>query len=358
MGGIIRRHQLNTQVGAQYPYYLGLSPVPSQDNSTATGRNQHFVRYIEYPVEKPFPGQRMSACNFALLGGVHRSVGLLSDFGAHQFYSQEDLVANVEALRKELLKSYPEAEVNKRIAAETGIFAKKVQDKFEDDTQRMQANLAVYIQEMGIDEKFLALMAKKRGSQIWTMTHLGPSDLMHLRVVTPRWVTDWGFKRANTPSREVSLQGQTTDMWGRHVLNIVCRNEGASSNSSTGVYLEATLVLDSWSIPVPAGSPAIAKQAAATEDGRRISAAIRIKREDAIGYLLKMQVQNKENQEVSYIGTDNIAIMLESKKNPTVHTMQFVWTLDPDKMRKYLQGPDCAPATTLAKPHQGVGTRV
>ena len=363
MGRIIRHHQLNTQVGAQHPYYLGLSPVPSQDNSTATGRDQRFVRYIQYPVEKPFPGQCISACNFALLGGVHRSVGSLSDFGAHQFYSTEDLSAYVEAKRKELLKLYPEAEVNKRIAAETGLFAKKVQDKFEDDTQRTQADLAVYLQEMGIDEKFLALMVKKRGAQMWTITHVQPSDLMHLRVVTPRWVTDWGFKRANTPSREIFLQGQTTDMWGQHVLNIVCRNEGASSNSSTDVYLEATLdpggrvgaaefarditgyvfVLDNGFKPIPAGSPAIAKQAAATKDGRKISAAIQINREAAIAYLLKMRVVKKENQEVSYIGNDNIGIMLESKKNPTVHALQFVWTLDADKMKNYLLGPDCAP---------------
>ena len=375
MGRIIRRHQLDTQVGAQYPYYLGLSPVPSQDNSTATGRDQRYVPYIQYPVAKPFPGQCMSACNFALLGGVHRSVGLLSDFGAHQFDSTVDLAARVEALRKELLKSYPEEEVNRRIAAMTGHLAQQAKEQFEQETQQAQAELAVYLQDMGIDVHFLTEMAKKSGHNIWNFTHLDPSDLIRLRVVTPRWVTDWGFKRANTPSREISLQGQTTDMWGQHVLNIVCRKEGSSSNSSTGVYLEATLdpggrvgaakfakditgyvfVLDNGSIPVPAGSPAITKQAAATEDGRKISAAIQISREDAITYLLKTQLVKKENQEVSYIGNDNIGIMLESKKNPTVHALQFVWRLDPDIMRKYLLGPDCVPATTLAKPHQGVG---
>jgi hypothetical protein len=248
-----------------------------------------------------------------------------------------------------------------------------MQEQFEDITQRVQAELAVFLQEMGIDEEFLAVMVKKRGDKAWTVTHLEPFDLIRLRVVTPRWDTVWGFQIANTPSREIVLQGKTTDMWGQHVLNVVCRKEGASSDSSTGVYLEATLdpggrvgaaeftrdirgyviVHDNGSIPVPVGSPAITKQAAATEDGRKISAAIKIKREMAIAYLLK-RVVKKDNQDVSYKGNDNIGITLESNKNPTVHALQFVWTLNPDIMRKYLLGPDCAPATTLAKPHQGV----
>ncbi len=374
MGRIIRRHQLDTQVGAQYPYYLGLSPVPSRDNSTATGRDQRYVPYIQYPVAKPFPGQCLSACNFALLGGVHRSVGLLSDFGAHQFDTDIHFAAWAEARKKELLKTHSEAQVAQMIADEAVQLAQDAKEHFEQETQQAQAELAVYLQDMGIDVHFLTEMAKKSGHNIWNFTHLDPSDLIRMRVVTPRWHTVWRLKRADTPSREVYLQGETTDMWGQHVLNIVCRKEGASSDLSTGVDLEASLdtggrvsaakfarditryvlVLDNGITPVPAGSPAITKQAAATQDGRKISTAIRVRWEGAILKLVKKtRVDKKENQ-VSYQGNDNFGIMLESK-DPTVHALQFVWKLDPDQMRKYLQGPDCAPATTVSKLQQGLG---
>ncbi|QCK85153.1 hypothetical protein E8L99_04845 [Phreatobacter aquaticus] len=103
-----------------------------------------------------------SACSYALLGGVHRTIASTARYGVHQF--------------------------SRNIGRDGRFVTEQPTVRDFESAQRLMAELAVYLQEMGIDAGLLPLAASMpHGQQIRFLT---PAEIGGLRVAVPAVVNE------------------------------------------------------------------------------------------------------------------------------------------------------------------------
>lgn len=200
IGALIRQQKLWTEVGSFFPLIIPSSPNIKPQS----------VPYLSEPAMPPFPGGCYSACNFAFMGGVRRTMNYGSNFGVHQFESDPN--ANIPNL--------------------------------QDITERVSAEIVKFLTVMGISPSWIVYMAQKRGP----VTDLTMQQMQDLHVVTPRWQTRWQIAPLANGSG-FSLQGTTTDLWGTHSVDFACAPQtnptpAAATNPQQQPALIATFSLD------------------------------------------------------------------------------------------------------------------
>jgi hypothetical protein len=201
MGAIIRKQKMWTEVGSQLPLM-----IPQNENIAA-----QTVPYIAEPASPPFPGECASACTFAFMGGVQRTIGYASNYGVHQFASESQTAnANLEA-----------------------------------QTEAASAMLVAYLNEMGVSPNYMTYMVKKTGNDV---TNLTMKELQQLNIVTPRWQTKWQIAALNDNSG-FFLEGTTTDPWGSHEIAFTCPPKATPAKAapaapSSNTSLTAVFFLD------------------------------------------------------------------------------------------------------------------
>lgn len=173
MGALIRRDKLWTEVGSFFPLIIPNSPNIKPQT----------VPYISETAVPPFPGVCYSACNFVFMGGMRRTMNYGSNFGVHQFESDNPNIPNLQ-----------------------------------DITERESALIVRFLTVMGISPNWIVYMAQKRGNVV---TDLTLQQMQDLNVVTPRWQTHWQVAPLGDSSG-FSLQGTTTDVWGTHSVVFAC----------------------------------------------------------------------------------------------------------------------------------------
>jgi hypothetical protein len=130
LGYFIREHDIDTVVAATTPVSVETRQILRDnyhiiiyDSCSANGSNLCFGEYASYCI---------SACTIAFLGGVHRSLAKGSSFAVHQ-YSAECKENQTSPICRDAERAMAEA-------------------------QKMSADLAVYLQAMGIRADFLSDM--------------------------------------------------------------------------------------------------------------------------------------------------------------------------------------------------------
>jgi hypothetical protein len=199
MGALIRQQKLWTEVGSFFPLIIPSSPNIKPQS----------VPYLSESAVPPFAGGCYSACNFAFMGGVRRTMNYGSNFGVHQFESDNPNLPNLQ-----------------------------------DATERMSAAIVKFLTAMGISPSWIVYMAQKRGP----VTDLTMQQMQDLHVVTPRWQTRWRIVPLANGSG-FSLQGTTTDAWGTDTVVFACAPQtspspAASTSSQQQPALIATFSLD------------------------------------------------------------------------------------------------------------------
>jgi hypothetical protein len=149
LGREIRAHGLWTEVGSYAPTAMIAPPTLSREA----------LLYLRQPASPPFPGYCYSSCTIAFLGGVVRSIGLESDYGVHRFYSEGSAVGRTS------------------------------------DIELIMGDIVQYLSDMGINPDFITQMVRKGRSDV---THLTFDQLAKLRVITPRWTTNWSLDQGDT----------------------------------------------------------------------------------------------------------------------------------------------------------------
>jgi hypothetical protein len=195
MGRIIRQRKMWTQVGSQLPLMIPQNEnIPSQS-----------VPYLAEPSSPPFAGECASACTFTFMGGIHRIISYVSNYGVHQFEStQQD--PNLEA-----------------------------------DTEATSAELAAFLNEMGISPNYLVFMVKKRGNDV---TNLTMRQMQELNIITPRWQTKWQIAPL-ADNTGFYLDGITIDPWGTHDIAVTCAPKpDPAQQGQNPTVLRATIALD------------------------------------------------------------------------------------------------------------------
>lgn len=240
MGRIIRAAKLWTTVGSERPLNLGLPPNIDPDE----------FPYTPQVGKPPFPGYCHSACTFAFLGGVFRTVGIGSLYGVHQF----EWTASPQT---------PGA-------------------KFEDQAEREMGELVSYLEEMDVDPALLRYMVAKRGD----VSLLTQQQMAQLRVITPLWQTGWRLEQS--PENGFYLRARTTTPGdGLDLANVYC---GSPTERSAGdlvvmeVYFQTpegvkpadfvpgvtayNIRLDEDGLSVPKGNPHVLSPAFVSPHGR------------------------------------------------------------------------------------------
>ncbi|MBV9860665.1 MAG: hypothetical protein JO267_00800 [Alphaproteobacteria bacterium] len=182
-GALIRKAKLWTEVGSQYPV-----TIPSSPNIPAA-----MTPFIARPATPPFAGGCYSACTFAFLGGVVRSVPYASNFGVHRF----------------------EGTAN---------------DLSADAAQQMSGALVQYVREMGVAAQFVTEMSTASPSQINDLTL---QKMAALKVITPHWHSSWQIATLNDSSG-FYLQDMVSDGWGTHEIAVSCFPHPAQTPASGG----------------------------------------------------------------------------------------------------------------------------
>jgi hypothetical protein len=174
MGTIIRQLKMWTQVGSQLPLMIPMNEnIPAQT-----------VPYIAEPASPPFPGECASACTFAFMGGIHRTIGYASNYAVHQFESASQT---------------PDPNLESR-------------------TEAISATIVTYLSQMGISSDYMQYMVQKTGNNV---TNLSMKLLQQLNITTPHWQTKWQIAPLNDNSG-FYLQGTSTDPWGTHEIAFTC----------------------------------------------------------------------------------------------------------------------------------------
>jgi hypothetical protein len=190
LGEAIRKAKFNTTVGSRFPTNIGMSPnVPTK-----------MVRFLTRPATPPFVGGCFSACTFAFLGGVYRTVPYGSTYGVH---------------RAEFVDPQPGADLG-------------------DLAQQMSGQLVQYVNEMGVQPEFITEMSKKGPNEINDLTS---QRMAELNVITPRWQTTWQIATLNDNSG-FFLEGTTWDQWGAHEIAAECPPKTPPANPSSGGVTE------------------------------------------------------------------------------------------------------------------------
>lgn len=186
LGEMIRKAKLNTSVGSRFPLDIGVSPnVPA-----------NMVRFLSRPATPPFVGGCYSACTFAFLGGIYRTVPYGSTYGVH---------------RAEFVDPSPGADLG-------------------DLAQQMSGQLVQYVNEMGVHPEFITEMSKKGPKEINDLT---TQRMAELNVITPRWQTSWQITTLNDNSG-FFLEGTTWDQWGDHEIAAECPPKPAQPAAASG----------------------------------------------------------------------------------------------------------------------------
>jgi hypothetical protein len=217
LGRSIRQHGFWTEVGAASPIFIGVSPsVPKQ-----------VVPYLRRAITPPFAGSCISACTIAYLGGVFRFMDYGSEYGVHQWWSDQP-------------PSDPA--------------------KLQWNTEAEEAKLVTYLKDMGIDPLWLSEMSKG-GRDFSQVVHLSMQQMIALKVVTPRWTTMSALNQGNDGSYYLAFN--TLDPWGKQELDFSCYRPASGSP-----IVAATFYLD------PGGrgkaediAPAITKYAIEFDEG-------------------------------------------------------------------------------------------
>jgi hypothetical protein len=174
MGKIIRQQKMWTQVGSQLPLMIPLNEnIPAQT-----------VPYLAEPASPPFAGECASACTFAFMGGIIRTVGYGSNYAVHQFES---------------VSQTPDPTLQAQ-------------------TEVASAEIVTYLSQMGISPDYMGYMVQKTGNNV---TNLSMKLLQQLNIVTPHWQTKWQIAPLNDNSG-FYLQGMSTDPWGTHEIAFTC----------------------------------------------------------------------------------------------------------------------------------------
>lgn len=127
--------------------------------STEVGSSSFDPKFKEYSQE---PGACASACAYAFLGGVERSLEAGAKLGFHRFYASTALTSST-----------------------TKILSGEVLD----DTQKVAAALLLYLVDMGIDARLLILASQAGPNEIWWVS---PQDAQDLRVTyDPNGYKSW-----------------------------------------------------------------------------------------------------------------------------------------------------------------------
>jgi hypothetical protein len=153
LGELFRELRLSTEVGSSKPVPTAVSPN----------------------VSSPAPGICASACAYAFIGGEERTLDLDAKLGFHRFYSKEALASST----------------NKIFSG---------QDL--DDTQKIAAALLLYVVNMGVDARLLALASQAGPNEIKWLTLQEARDL---RVVyEPSTYKSWRIEPYNNGAIAVS----------------------------------------------------------------------------------------------------------------------------------------------------------
>jgi hypothetical protein len=176
LGRSIRKHGYWTDVGAASPLFIGVSPsVPKQ-----------VVPYLRRAATPPFGGSCISACTIAYLGGVFRFINYGSEYGVHQWWSDQPSSDPV---------------------------------KLQWNTQVTEGALVAYLKEMAIDPLWLTEMSKG-GRDFAQVVHLSMQQMIALKVVTPRWTTTSGVNLGNDGTPYLAFG--TVDPWGKQEIDFSC----------------------------------------------------------------------------------------------------------------------------------------
>lgn len=147
VGREIRRRKLNSNVGS--PRALN----ELSDSGLFKDGVVNFVNRSDHPLLKsPYPSFCLSACTFAFMGGVERSLTVGSAFGVHQFYRDCRVAGACDGLD----------------------FAKGLSDG-----QGTMAGLVAYLQEMGVDPNMLQAMVSTKGDETLLLT---PAQLAAYKI--------------------------------------------------------------------------------------------------------------------------------------------------------------------------------
>ncbi|MBV8889946.1 MAG: hypothetical protein JO267_11340 [Alphaproteobacteria bacterium] len=181
LGQAIRDAKLWTEVGSQFPVNIAVSPnIPAA-----------MVPFLARPATPPFPGGCYSACTFAFLGGLFRSVPYASVYGVHRF----DITGTDQAPNP------------------------------LDLAQQLSGILVKYVNDMGVAPEFITEMSQKGPNDI---NDLSAQRMAQLKIITPRWQSSWQI----APLGDYSgfyLQGISTDQWGTHEIAVQCASPVAAS---------------------------------------------------------------------------------------------------------------------------------
>jgi hypothetical protein len=181
LGSEIRKAKLWTEVGSQFPV-----TIPSGPNIPTA-----MVPFISRPATPPFAGGCFSACTFAFLGGVVRSVPYASTYGVHRFTTD---------------------------ASEPGA-------TLVDMTQQLSGALVEYVRDMGVAAEFITEMSTAPPSGINDLTL---QKMAALKVITPRWHSTWQIATMNDNSG-FYLQDMTVDPWGSDEIAVSCYQAAAEA---------------------------------------------------------------------------------------------------------------------------------
>ena len=121
--------------------------------STEVGSSAPIVGATEPGLAGRTPGVCASACAYAFLGGVERSLDDDAKLGFHRFYQQKALA---------------------------GVAAKIFTGKDLDNTQRVTAALVLYTIKMGVDPRLVALASEASPDEVWWVPR---AEARELRVI-------------------------------------------------------------------------------------------------------------------------------------------------------------------------------
>jgi hypothetical protein len=149
-------------------------------------------------------GECYSACTLAFLGGMNRTIPKNAIFGVHRFSTDANLSSN-EAL---------------------------------DVGQIQMSQIAEYIAYMGISPKFVNEMVRSPASSINMLTQ---DQLKDLKVITPRFQTDWEIK---TYGGAFYILGSTQTTDGLDKMMALCDHRqivGLMLFNTSGEYMDSAL---------------------------------------------------------------------------------------------------------------------
>jgi len=188
LGRAIRAHKFWTQVGSALPLAASVSPsIPAKS-----------LPYLHRPLTPPFTGSCVSACTIVYLGGVYRFMDYGSEYGVHRFFSEGQPGPNTEA-----------------------------------ETQEVEGLIVQYVAEMGADPRWVTEMSKG-GKTFAEVIHLTMNQMIQLKVVTPRWQTNWAFN--TTDGGVYYLASNTWDPWGEHEIDFACYRPSGAAPMLTATF--------------------------------------------------------------------------------------------------------------------------